>query len=61
MPSIDQYAHYRVIDVSSVKELVLRWYGVTAEFKKNKNHRALDDILESIQELEFYRSKFFIL
>jgi len=60
MPTLEAHFHYRNIDVSSVKELVRRWApGVRAKMKKNNSHRALDDILESIAELNFYR-QFFI-
>lgn len=60
MPRINDFLHYRIVDVSSVKELVERWYP--AEFRpphKKKTHLALDDIRESIAELEEYRRKFF--
>lgn len=61
MPLVDQYLHYRVIDVSSVKELVTRWYpnDKNAFFEKKKVHRALEDIKESIAELAHYRACFF--
>jgi oligoribonuclease len=61
MPTLDAYLHYRNIDVSTVKELVRRWYpdGVQAPEKK-KFHRALDDIHESIAELRFYREHYFV-
>lgn len=55
MPSLDGYFHYRIIDVSSLKELVKRWYPSLPIFKKEKSHLALDDIRESIQELAYYR------
>lgn len=57
MPQLDQYLHYRNIDVSSLKELTRRWYPrVYFQLpKKEGNHRALADILESIQELRYYR------
>lgn len=60
MPSIHEYLHYRMIDVSCLKELVKRWYpeGPTAPSKAN-HHRALDDIRESVAELRFYRQNFF--
>ncbi|MCO4771132.1 MAG: oligoribonuclease [Deltaproteobacteria bacterium] len=59
MPSVDAWLHYRVIDVSSIKELAKRWYpGLKAPPKKG-NHLALDDIRESIEELRFYRSAVF--
>ncbi len=61
MPDIIDYLNYRIIDVSSVKELVLRWYpgDVHAEFKKPDNHRALEDIKASIEELKHYQKYFF--
>ena len=57
MPLLDKYLHYRNIDVSSLKELARRWYPrVYFQLpKKTGNHRALADILESIQELRYYR------
>jgi oligoribonuclease len=57
MPLLDKYLHYRNIDVSSLKELTRRWYPrVYFQLpKKTGNHRALADILESIQELRYYR------
>lgn len=60
MPRVHDYLHYRMIDVSSVKELVKRWYvtGPSAPPKQG-SHRALDDIKESIDELRFYRDNFF--
>lgn len=61
MPQIMDYLHYRIIDVSTIKELVLRWYlgDPHAEFTKKETHRALDDIRESIDELKHYRTYFF--
>jgi oligoribonuclease len=60
MPVLEGYLHYRTIDVSTVKELVRRWYpeGPKAPEKKH-SHLALDDIRESIEELRFYRQHFF--
>lgn len=57
MPELDKYLHYRNVDVSSLKELTRRWYPrVYFQLpKKEGNHRALADILESIQELRYYR------
>ncbi|MEY3586766.1 MAG: oligoribonuclease [Actinomycetota bacterium] len=57
MPLVDKHLHYRNIDVSSIKELTRRWYPrVYFQLpKKSGNHRALADILESIQELRYYR------
>lgn len=61
MPSITAYMHYRVIDVSTVKQLVNYWYGKPGEqmFAKKNVHRAIDDLHESITELTFYRENFF--
>jgi oligoribonuclease len=58
LPSVDQYVHYRSIDVSSLKELCRRWYPDVYKGRpgKKETHRALDDILESIEELRYYRS-----
>jgi oligoribonuclease len=60
MPVLETYLHYRNIDVSTVKELVRRWYpaGPPAPEKKHA-HLALDDIRESIDELRFYRTHYF--
>jgi oligoribonuclease len=59
MRSLEAYLHYRLVDVSSVKELATRWYPGTKFTKKKGAHRALDDIRESIDELRFYREAFF--
>jgi oligoribonuclease len=61
MPSIIEYLNYRLIDISSVKELVRRWYpnNPKAHYKKPETHRALDDIKASIEELAYYRENFF--
>lgn len=61
MPKLESYLHYRIIDVSSVKELVSRWYPARYKMPstKNQSHRAAEDILESIEELKYYRSKVF--
>ncbi len=58
MPELVGHMHYRLVDVSTLKELVRRWYpaGFHAP-KKREVHRALDDIRESIEELRWYRSK----
>jgi len=60
LPEVEQWLHYRNVDVSTVKELVRRWYpaGPSAPEKKHA-HLALDDIRESIDELRFYRRHFF--
>lgn len=61
MPELEAYFHYRNLDVSTVKELALRWYpDIAKKFKKKSKHLALDDIKESIEELMFYREKIFI-
>jgi oligoribonuclease len=61
LPEVDQYLHYRSVDVSTVKELARRWYPQAAaeQPKKVGSHRALDDILESIEELRYYRKTIF--
>lgn len=60
MPGIDRFLHYRMIDVSSIKELVRRWYGDAARPpRKAGHHLALDDIRESIEELRWYREHVF--
>ncbi len=61
MPSLEGFLHYRLIDVSTVKELARRWYGPSAEFKdKTKAHLALSDIKESLAELKHYRKNVFL-
>jgi oligoribonuclease len=57
MPELDAYLHYRLVDVSSIKELVRRWYPRVyfSSPPKNGNHRALADARESIAELRYYR------
>lgn len=59
-PAFSGFLHYRMIDVSSLKELVRRWYGSEYQFVKSDaaNHTALADIRESIAELEHYRAAF---
>lgn len=61
MPALDARLHYRMVDVSTIKELARRWYPqvVTKQPPKNESHRALDDIRESIEELRFYRANIF--
>ena len=59
MPELESYLHYRNLDVTSIKELVVRWRPeLAAGFKKNNTHKALDDIRESIEELKYYRRTF---
>ncbi|KAJ3272199.1 Oligoribonuclease, mitochondrial [Terramyces sp. JEL0728] len=59
MPRVTDYLHYRIVDVSTVKELSKRWYPDLPPLKKALSHRALEDILESIKELEYYRKTVF--
>ena len=60
MPRLEEYLHYRIIDVSSVKEVVRRWYPTYVRPpQKGQSHRALDDIRESIEELKYYRANVF--
>ncbi|MGW3241566.1 oligoribonuclease [Streptomyces sp. NPDC001070] len=62
MPALEQHLHYRIVDVSSIKELARRWYprAYFASPEKNGNHRALADIRESIAELRYYREAVFV-
>ena len=60
MPQLEQYFHYRNLDVSSVKEMVTRWYPEKPVFAKHSEHLAMQDIRDSINELKFYREHFFI-
>jgi oligoribonuclease len=62
MPELDEFLHYRMVDVSSVKELARRWYPRTyfASPPKHGGHRALADIVESIRELQYYREAIFV-
>ncbi len=59
MPSLERYFHYRLIDVSTLKELARRWVPrVYGGFQKESQHLALADIRESVEELKYYRSHF---
>ena len=59
MPKLEAYFHYRNIDVSTLKELAARWAPEVKEgFNKESTHQALDDIIESIEELRYYREHF---
>ncbi len=59
MVDLEAHLHYRNIDVSTVKELALRWHSkLVGQIEKKGNHRAVDDIRESIDELRFYRDNF---
>jgi oligoribonuclease len=62
MHDLDTFLHYRSVDVSSLKELCRRWYPAIYSKRpgKSEQHRALDDIRESIEELRFYREQLFI-
>ncbi|MEV4288567.1 oligoribonuclease [Nonomuraea bangladeshensis] len=62
MPAVDGHLHYRMIDVSSIKELARRWYPRVyfAAPEKQGGHRALADITESIRELRYYRAAIFV-
>ena len=59
MPRLERHFHYRNLDVSTIKELCQRWApGLAARVEKSGNHRAMDDVRESIEELRFYREHF---
>ncbi len=62
MPDLEAYMHYRIVDVSSIKELARRWYprAYFASPAKTGNHRALGDIRDSIAELRYYRATVFV-
>ncbi len=62
MPTLEKRLHYRMVDVSTIKELGRRWYPqlVAKQPVKNESHRALDDIRESINELRYYKQHLFI-
>jgi oligoribonuclease len=62
MPELEEFFHYRNVDVSTLKELAKRWYPekIGARAEKATTHRALDDIRESIDELAFYRDQIFV-
>jgi oligoribonuclease len=62
MPELDAYLHYRMVDVSSIKELARRWYprAYFASPDKHGGHRALADIRDSVQELRYYREAVFV-
>jgi len=59
MPSLYGFLKEQIVDVSTLKEIVRRWYPALPRFEKAGSHRALDDILESIEELRFYRERIF--
>ncbi|HIF17586.1 MAG TPA: oligoribonuclease [Cycloclasticus sp.] len=59
MPTLETYFHYRNLDVSTLKELASRWAPeIMKGFKKKATHQALDDVIESIEELKYYRQTF---
>src|SRR5215470_5175875 len=62
MPGLEKRLHYRMVDVSTIKELARRWYPqvIARQPAKRDTHRALDDIRESIDELRYYRSHVFV-
>ena len=62
MPELEAHLHYRIIDVSSIKELARRWYprAYFASPEKRGGHRALADIRETIEELKYYREAVFV-
>jgi oligoribonuclease len=58
MPSLERFFHYRNLDVSTLKELAQRWAPLVAEgFRKASSHLAMDDVRESIRELQYYRER----
>ncbi len=59
MPQLEQYFHYRNLDVSTIKELAKRWYPDKQQFSKDSSHLALHDVHDSISELKFYREYIF--
>jgi len=61
LPEIEEWLHYRSVDVSTIKELARRWYpqALSSMHRKDSGHRALDDIRESVEELKYWRSHVF--
>ncbi len=59
MPTLNAFCHYRIVDISSIKELSRRWYPKLPDFRKSEAHRALADIRESVEELKHYRTTVF--
>jgi len=60
MPELEAFFHYRNLDVSTLKELARRWYPpVATGFQKQSTHLALDDVKDSIRELQYYRERLF--
>lgn len=60
MDELNRYFHYRIIDVSTIKELANRWYPQLPPFKKAESHQALADIRESLAELQYFRKNCFL-
>jgi oligoribonuclease len=62
LPEVEEFLHYRSIDVSTIKELARRWYPdlVRKAPTKQGDHRAMGDIIESLEELRYYRSAVFL-
>lgn len=62
LPDVDAWLHYRNVDVSTIKELARRWYPkkYSARPTKKGSHRAMDDVMESIEELKYYRTALFL-
>jgi oligoribonuclease len=62
LPEVEDWLHYRNVDVSTVKELAKRWYAkqYSGRPAKKGSHRAMDDVLESIEELKYYRKALFL-
>ena len=58
MPKLSNWLCYRSVDVTSVKELAFRWFPNLPEFQKQEKHQALNDIRESIAELDYYKKRF---
>lgn len=61
MPTLNEYLHYRIVDVSSIKEIVKRWYPKEYSNlpQKKFSHRGMNDILESLEELKYYKTNVF--
>ena len=60
MPEVESFFHYRNVDVSSIKELIKRWKPELLDgYRKQGGHRAMSDVLESIEELRYYKDNFF--
>ena len=61
MPILEEYLYYRMVDVSSLKEIISKWYVDKEQYKeKRSSHLAMSDIKDSIDELKWYRENFFI-